>query len=173
MKKHPFLDIEFHSTIRLSPAERRQVDLSLATASKVFETLVKENIIKGKKRSEKRYLVSLLICGDQRIRKLNKEYRAKDKVTDVLSFPAQEDLRANASSEDIVHLGDLAISLPQAKRQAKKFSISTMDEFIHLFFHGVIHLLGYDHETSSKEEKLMERWEERSLELFSAKKKGA
>lgn len=172
VKKHPFLEIEYHSSTRLTPAEQKKLRQYLSLGGEVFEDLVREKIIKAQGKKTPRYMVSLLICGDQKIRTLNRDYREKDKVTDVLSFPAHESLRQLAAPGEFVHLGDLAISLPQARRQAKEFSIGVWDEFVHLFFHGLIHLLGYDHEISIKEEKLMQKWEDRALELFSAKKKG-
>lgn len=173
MKKHPFLEVEFYSTIKLKPADQRVLERYLKLSSEVFEQLVKENVIKGRTRLKKSFQVSLLICGDERIRKLNREFRGKDKVTDVLSFPAQDDLRQILPDDDTLHLGDLAISFPQTIRQAKSFAIGTWDEFIHLFFHGLVHLLGYDHEVSEREEKLMHQWESRALDVFSQIKKGS
>ncbi len=139
-------------------------------ASEVFADLVKGKIIPS--RDGQIYQVSLLICGDERIRKLNREHRKKDKPTDVLSFPSYENLRKISPHEDEVFLGDLAISIPTARRQAKEFGISVWDEFIHLYFHGLLHLIGYDHEISEAEEKLMQKWEDRALTLISDKKKG-
>src|SRR5690606_12682401 len=127
-------------------------------ASEVLETLWDKKIISVKK--PKVLHVSLLICGEAKIKELNREYRGKDKVTDVLSFPAHEDLRKSRLETDELFLGDLAICHQQTKRQAREFKIGYFDEFIHLFFHGVIHLMGYDHEISLKEEKLMEKWEQ-------------
>lgn len=170
MKKHPFLQIDYHSTVKLTAAEERQLKKWLPMASEVMEHLFKKKIIPTKK--VKQVQVSLLICGDSRIRELNRNYRQKDKVTDVLSFPAHEDLRKTIYGEQHLFLGDLAICHAQTKRQAKKFNITYMDEFIHLMFHGVIHLLGYDHEISLEEEKLMEKWEEIALKKFSLIKKG-
>jgi probable rRNA maturation factor len=83
--------------------------------------------------------------------------------------PAQGEFRGQE-----LFLGDLAICHQKVISQADEFNISYFDEFIHLLFHGVIHLVGYDHEISLKEEKIMELWEEKALSLFSkAKKKGA
>lgn len=132
-----------------------------------MEKLVKKSLIKS---SPQVLRVSLLLCGDSRIKMLNREYRGKDKVTDVLSFPAHESLRKSDAGKEIF-LGDLAICWPQNKRQAQKFKISSMDEFIHLFFHGVLHLMGYDHEVSQKEEKIMQSYEDLALELFSKEKR--
>ena len=171
MKKHPFLNVEFHSTVKLSPKEITQLNKWLAISSQVLSSLVKEKVIPGFKGNNLH--VSLLICGDSRIKVLNKEHRQKDKVTDVLSFPAQDNLRnIKAVNDNELFLGDLAISWPRAKKQAKEFNIGVFDEFIHLFFHGILHLMGFDHDVSAKEEMLMESWEIKALNRFS-KLKGA
>jgi len=171
MKKHPFLQLEYHSTVKLSTAEKAKLTKWFAVASEVLECLWDKKIISVKK--PKALHVSLLICGEAKIKELNREYRGKDKVTDVLSFPAHEDLRKSKLKTDELFLGDLAICHQQTKRQAREFKIGYFDEFIHLFFHGVIHLMGYDHEISLKEEKLMEKWEQIALTTFSEIKKGA
>lgn len=171
MKKHPFLNVDYQSKVKFTPSEQRQLDKWLYLAGDVLQDLFKKKIIPTKK--VKQLHVSLLICGDARIRELNREHRNKDKVTDVLSFPANEDMRSSIYGHSELFLGDLAICHPQTKRQAKKFKIRYMDEFIHLFFHGVIHLMGYDHEISEKEEKVMEEWEQKALKKFSDIKKGS
>lgn len=171
MKKKLFLTVDFHSTVFLSPKESAQLKKWLVIASAVFEELVAEKIVPGFLGQDAH--VSLMICGDSRMRSLNREHRQKDKSTDVLSFPAQEDLRSQRSLfGETLFLGDLAISWPKTQSQARAFGIGVFDEFIHLFFHGLLHLLGYDHELSAKQEKLMEEWEKRALDKFSAKKKG-
>lgn len=171
MKKHPFLHVDYQSTVKLTASEQRQLDKWLFMAGDVLQDLFKKKIIPTKKL--KQVHVSLLICGDARIRELNREHRNKDYVTDVLSFPSNEDMRDSTYSQPELFLGDLAICHQQTKRQAKKFKIGYMDEFIHLFFHGMIHLMGYDHEISAKEEKLMEEWEQKALKKFSEIKKGS
>ena len=94
---------------------------------------------------ENQYEISLLITNDETIHQLNKEYRQKDKPTDVLSFPM----------EDEVMLGDIVISLDTAKNQAQEREIGLEREIAFLFIHGLLHLLGYDHETSVEDEKEM------------------
>lgn len=91
-------------------------------------------------------LVSIVLVGDKRIQELNKEYRHKNKVTDVLSF-------GDWQEEDF--LGEVIICVPQAKRQAKEFGIDFKSEMARLLIHGILHLAGYDHEKSKKEEKIM------------------
>jgi len=170
MKKHLFLEVEWLSTIKLSATEQRELKVWLNLASEVLEDLIHKN--KLIKSTPKKVIVSLLVCGDGRIKKLNRDFRQKDKITDVLSFPTYENLRSSKINDDELFLGDLAICYQQTKRQAKDFSIGFWDEFIHLFFHGLIHLMGYDHEISIKEEKMMESWEKKALTLMS-KKNGA
>lgn len=103
--------------------------------------------------------VQLTLCGDQRIRKLNREYRGKDKATDVLSFPVHDSLRKGERDEeflfDVLNIGDIVISRDVARKQAKDFDISLAQEIVHLIVHGFLHLCGYDHELSKKEHELM------------------
>lgn len=80
-----------------------------------------------------------LITGDAELRRLNREFRGKDYATDVLSFPA--------ALPDT--LGDLAISVARARAQAREYGHSTEQELRILMLHGVLHLLGYDHETDA------------------------
>ena len=78
-----------------------------------------------------------LITGDAELRRLNKEFRGKDYPTDVLSFP----------SDVAGSLGDIAISAQRARAQAREFGHSTEKEVSILMLHGVLHLMGLDHET--------------------------
>lgn len=175
MNKHQLLEIDTTSTVKFTPAELKKMKIWLNWASITLEELIKEGLIKGA--GPERIRVSLLLCGDARIRQINREFREKDKVTDVLSFPSADDLYKtwkNQIFDGEVFLGDLAICIPQLKRQAKEFNIGFWDEFVHLFFHGILHLWGYDHERSLKDEKIMQKWEDRAMEhLSSLKKKGA
>lgn len=107
--------------------------------------------------------ISMNLCGKTKIRTLNREYRQKDYVTDVLSFPVYENLRPDKKSKEKplpeVELGDLVICKDKARSQAKEFGITYEQEVIHLAVHGFLHLLGFDHEISPKEEKIMEKYE--------------
>lgn len=174
MKKHPFLRVDYHATVKLSDAERIKLDKWLKIAGKALKALFEEGILpKTKFQSIEVVEVSLLICGEKKIKELNREHRDKDKITDVLSFPAHEDLRKSNYVGSHLFLGDLAICHQVTRRQANEFEITYWDEFIHLLFHGLIHLMGYDHEASAKEEKLMERWEKIALDKFTEIKKGS
>ncbi len=104
--------------------------------------------------------LSVLFCDDPFIRDLNHSYRKKDKATDVLSFSAIENGDAFISTE---LLGDLVISVPTARRQARRFGVSVRDEIMRLLVHGVLHLFGYDHENVSQAKARKMRSKERAL----------
>lgn len=88
--------------------------------------------------------VSVLLTDDKEMQRLNRDFRGKDKPTDVLSFPAAESGRARVA-------GDLAISVETAAREAARRDHSLDLELRVLLLHGVLHLAGYDHETDSGE----------------------
>jgi probable rRNA maturation factor len=95
--------------------------------------------------------LSLLLTDDKRLRQLNRDFRQTDSATDVLSFPANEPLPNK--SEPQLYLGDIAISVPYAHKQAQMNGHSLVAELQLLAIHGVLHLLGYDHlEQTEKEE---------------------
>ena len=105
--------------------------------------------------------VSILLTGDKDIRRLNQEFRSIDQPTDVLSFPQNAD-EDPCIPEEII-LGDIAVSLDIAKAQAKEHGLDFKEEIILLLIHGILHLLGYDHEMSEKEETKMRN---KTRELF-------
>ena len=106
--------------------------------------------------------VSVLLTDDNAIHELNLQYRDTDRPTDVLSFPTEED---EAEGEDgAVLLGDIVISLERAKAQSEEYGHSFEREVAFLTVHSVLHLLGYDHETSEEDEKDMFRRQSEILE---------
>ncbi|MBF0492439.1 MAG: rRNA maturation RNase YbeY [Deltaproteobacteria bacterium] len=94
------------------------------------------------------------------IKKLNRKYRQKNKVTDVLSFPLQtgKTVRKNG-----VFLGDVVICVEKAYAQAKEFWKNNFEEICFLMIHGFLHLLDYDHERGVKEEAAMQRLERKLM----------
>jgi probable rRNA maturation factor len=84
--------------------------------------------------------------GDREMRRVNRQFRGKDKPTDVLSFPGDEG-----------HLGDILISVPTARRQATEAGHGIDRELKTLLLHGVLHCLGHDHETDGGEMERLER----------------
>lgn len=84
---------------------------------------------------------TIAFLSDKRIRGLNRQFRGIDKVTDVLSFPAEEES----------NLGDVAVSVDTAVMQAKENGLTLDGEIAQLILHGLLHLCGYDHETDNGE----------------------
>lgn len=114
--------------------------------------------------------IDVTIVDDDSIRALNAEYRGKDSLTDVLSFPLyafhqgrpEEPLDKDPESGRVM-LGDVVLGYAQAVRQAKEFGHSTARECGFLTVHSVLHLLGYDHEQGEDERKIMRQREEAIL----------
>jgi len=115
--------------------------------------------------------LSILLSDDQNIHALNRQYRGKDKATNVLSFPSlsQDDIKnilATGAAGQPVVLGDVIFALETIKAEAhgqgKKFS----DHFCHLCLHGILHLLGYDH-VEEAEAEAMEALEKKLLGKLS------
>lgn len=101
--------------------------------------------------------INLNLVDEELIKKLNFDHRGKDKPTDVLSFPLQENIRQGECDiyANQMELGDLFICAEVCASQALEHKIQFLDEAIHLFVHGVLHLFGYDHEISESEDRLM------------------
>lgn len=95
--------------------------------------------------------VSVAVVGNSQMKSLNREYRNKAKTTDVLSFPGSH-LKSSPTS---VELGDIVICLPKAREQALEYGEPLSRELERLAVHGVLHLLGFDHEKNKREEKKM------------------
>jgi len=104
--------------------------------------------------------LSVLFVGDVAMRTLNRTYRNKDRTTDVLSFPMREGGFPKIQPD---LLGDIVISLPQAERQARADNSPVAEEIDRLLVHGLVHLLGYDHERGPKEAARMSAKERRLL----------
>ena len=102
---------------------------------------------------EDNYVLSLIICGPVSIRKINREYRNIDKETDVISF-ALLDNDETIEYEDRIELGDIFINRNRVLSQAEEYNHSIKREFVFLFVHGLLHLLGYDHMNKEDEKKM-------------------
>jgi len=135
------------------------------------------NLLKGKTE------ISLAIVGNGRIRKLNRMYRGKNRVTDVLAFGDKSVLpylakafpRLQKSQEiefieppdEIKRLGEVILCYPQAKKQAKRLGHSLEKELALLLIHGILHLLDYEHEKKGKEAEEMKEMEEKILKQLT------
>ena len=99
------------------------------------------------------YVLSLIICGPVTIKRINRDYRQKDAVTDVISFALLDD-DDTVEYEDRVELGDIFINRNRVFSQAEEYGHSVKREFVFLFVHGLLHLLGYDHMNKEDEERM-------------------
>jgi len=106
--------------------------------------------------------VSLVFTDDEGIRTLNRDYRDKDDVTDVLSFPQYESITCEDRLPPFVYLGDIVISLSRAREQANTFGHDFEREIIYLIVHSTLHLLGFDH-MIDEEKKIMRTHEKTVL----------
>ena len=116
------------------------------------------NILIGLECDEKE--ISILLADDKKMRELNNQYRGQDRSTDVLAFPQNDGGR----EKPITHfLGDVVVSIVTARWQSTQHKLSLEEELIVLLIHGILHLLGYDHERSDEEARHMK---EKTRELF-------
>jgi probable rRNA maturation factor len=113
--------------------------------------------------------LSILFTDDKRIAELNKQYRGKDKPTNVLAFPMAED----PNDVETGMLGDVVISVDTALREAEGAGETPREAIYRLVVHGLLHLLGYDHERSPGDEKIMFREQSRLLKLITEDINGA
>jgi probable rRNA maturation factor len=108
------------------------------------------------------YQLSITLVTDERIRELNHGHRGLDEVTDVLSFPLQTEDAASfiLPPSAPTHLGDVVLALGRATEQASEYGHSVERELAYLTVHGVLHLLGYDHQTEEERDVMRIREEE-------------
>ncbi|MCL2845335.1 MAG: rRNA maturation RNase YbeY [Chitinivibrionia bacterium] len=98
--------------------------------------------------------IDLIFCTEDTIKRLNRDYRKKDRITDVLSFRFNE----------FDYLGEIYICVQRADEQRKEYVLTLDEELQRLFVHGLFHLLGFDHETED-ERKEMERCEKKYIDF--------
>ena len=150
----PVLDIDLDPAW---PAETDWAALALQ-AARILAQLVPEL-------GNPRLQASLLFADDAEVHALNREWRGKDKPTNVLSFPmlARDELLALPSEGPPELLGDLALALETCAREAAEKGISLEQHAAHLIVHGLLHLAGYDHELSPEDARVMEKLEINAL----------
>ena len=106
---------------------------------------------------------AIVFIDDERMHELNKNYRGIDRTTDVLSFAFEDN---NKICYNIRQLGEIYVSIPKMKAQAKEYGHSQKGELAFLVVHGLLHLLGYDHTLGVEEEKVMFEKQELVLNEF-------
>lgn len=120
------------------------VTVTNETSARVDGALIKRSIAAALRHQRAAGDVSVVIVGDVRMRRLNRTYRGKDKVTDILSFREEE-----AEIRESGFLGELVIDYAVIRQQAKRFAPSIRWELAFIAIHGALHLLGYEDETDA------------------------
>jgi len=122
------------------------IEVNNLTTIRIDEEFLKKiasKVLKNEKQETKD--LSIALVGRKRIRELNKKYRKKNRATDVLSF-----------SDEQIGLGEIVICIREIKKNAKKFNCTLEEELARVLIHGILHLLGYEHEKSLTEAEKME-----------------
>ncbi|GAA0341145.1 rRNA maturation RNase YbeY [Bacillus carboniphilus] len=137
------------------------------------EKLVRELLVLGLKAEDIQddCEISVTFVSNEKIQEINKEYRGKDQPTDVISFALEEgdeDIPIMGAPETRV-LGDIIISVDKAKEQAEEYGHSYQRELGFLAVHGLLHLLGYDHEEEEEEKEMFSK-QESILESYGLKR---
>ncbi|MCJ1962615.1 rRNA maturation RNase YbeY [Novosphingobium mangrovi (ex Hu et al. 2023)] len=143
------------------PGDTDWVDL----AERALEALVQVAPELG----HERLLTSVLFTSDSQVHTLNREWRAKDKPTNVLSFPMLERVELLNLQQDgpPEMLGDIALAAETCAREASEKNVSIQDHATHLLIHGLLHLAGLDHEISDADAEAMEALETKALAILA------
>ncbi len=136
--KEPLVDVEVE--------DERWLD-ALPDVHAVIASAITAALVAARFRDQADIVV--LLCDDAGMRQLNKDYRHKDKATNVLSFPAPKSMRVKGVLD---HLGDIALGFETCVREAQEQGKSLKNHVLHLSVHGALHLLGYDHADDAEAE---------------------
>jgi len=101
--------------------------------------------------------VNVVLIGDKRMKTLNTRYRGTNRTTDVLSFSLDDDEGDQPPLAEFPIAGEIYISVPQAQKHAKSKKHSLSDEILFLVSHGLLHLVGYTHDTTRKFERMLDK----------------
>ena len=125
---------------------------------KKIKKISKFNLLK-----KKHFSFTILLTDNSKMKYLNKEFRSKNKTTDVLSFPNLDDMDLKKKNNTEIYLGDIAISYEIVNRRSKKSNFDL--EFDKMWIHGYLHLLGYNHK-KVRDYKAMKKMEDKILKIF-------
>lgn len=138
--------------------DRNWTDKDIEKYKRVFNKITKETFdhLKIKIKPNQHVELTLSLVEDNEIQKLNSEYRKKDKPTGVLSFSMFKRGKFVKELEKYSHLslGEIFLSIKSIEKQAEEREVSVRDHIIHLFLHSLLHLLGYEHGTTYKANKM-------------------
>lgn len=129
------------------------------TAQKIDENFIKKAAkIALEGENKKQSALSIVFVGEAKMRKLNKKYKGKNKVTDVLAF--ENNNFPNAPRGEARELGEVLICPKEISKNSKIYGSDFREELARILTHGILHLLGYEHEKSPKSAKIMEEKQE-------------
>lgn len=135
-----------------------ETDVELTEEEKMIQKLVKEVLKEEKVRNAE---CNIILVDNEKIHEINREYRHIDRVTDVISFALEDEMENEPSAQyEMRVLGDIYISVDRAKEQALEYGHSFLREICFLAIHGMLHLLGYDHQTTEDEKIMFQKQEE-------------
>ena len=135
-----------------------ETDVELTEEEKMIQKLVKEVLKEEKVRKAE---CNIIFVDNEKIHEINREYRHIDRVTDVISFALEDEMENEPSAQyEMRVLGDIYISVDRAKEQALEYGHSFLREICFLAIHGMLHLLGYDHQTTEDEKIMFQKQEE-------------
>lgn len=154
------LDIEFSTSVELSPTLKKSIKEAVKATLQFLPKTLWNKVVK----QSGHCVISVNIVGLKQITHLNSHYRKKPRPTDVLSFSRLDDLKQYQPRRE---MGDLVICLPIAKSQARQHRQRLSLELQRLAVHGTLHLFGFDHEKSQKDEIRMFRLQDKILRSLS------
>lgn len=148
-----------------------EVAISTSDDDSRLVTIAVDTILKREGYSgDQRARVTVLLTGDARLKRLNRDFAGDDHVTDVLSFGAENDddfPSLELDRDRSVRLGEIAISVPQTRRQAVEKDVRFERELAMLAIHGALHLLGYDHAEPDEKRVMFGKTDDALAEVFS------
>ena len=144
-------------------------NLTTVSISEEFLKKIAEEVLTGESKREGD--LSIALVGPGRMKKINRRYRGKNRATDILSFPESkirlEKFRIGPLQKS-ESLGEIVICLREVKKNAKRYKSDFETELSRVLIHGLLHLLGYDHEKSEKEAEKMEEKQNHYLSLLTS-----
>lgn len=135
------MNLEYYQPKQLSPLHLETLYLSLFKKTLTTLSLSED------------FFLDVSMISSKAMRRYNRQFRQKDYVTDVLSFPFIDDVKNKQTRP--VHLGQILINYQKAYSQAKTYQHEPLREFSFLFVHGLLHLLGYHHDTPQEEARMV------------------
>ena len=138
------------------------IEINNLTTNPIDEDFLKKivSIVLEGEKIVKEVELSIALIGPGRMRKINRRYRGKNRVTDVLAFPESKILLEKFKVgvvKKVQGLGEIVICLREVKKNAKRFNLSSEKELARVLIHGMLHLLGYNHEETKEAKKIKEK----------------